>query len=169
MSDPYEELGVAPSATDAEIHRAYVRLARRWHPDLNDGSAEAEDRMRAVNEAWAVLGDQRRRSAFDRAQRDRPAPDPGFRPHDPVDDGFDPRAQPDVPYRRVPKEARSRREVLTLAPVVIFLAAVVVGGAGFFFDAPVVIGAGVVLFSLACIAMIVVLLMTLVDARHDEG
>jgi hypothetical protein len=164
--NPYEVLGVAVTASDAEIRRAYVALARRFHPDTNPGG---EERMRAVNEAWAVLGDRRRRADFDRDHRERPAPDPGFRPHDPVDDGFDPRAQPDVPYRPVPKAVRRRRDLVTFAPVGLFLGAVGVGGAGFFFDAPVIIGLGVVLFSLACIAMIVVLLTTLVDARHDEG
>lgn len=164
--NPYEVLGVAVTASDAEIRRAYVALARRFHPDTNPGG---EERMRAVNEAWAVLGDRRRRAAFDRDHRDAPDPDPGFRPHDPVDDGFDPRAQPDVPYRPVAKAARDRRELVTFAPVGLFVGAIAVGGAGFFFDAPVVIGMGVVLFSLACIAMIVVLLTTLVDARHDEG
>jgi curved DNA-binding protein CbpA len=165
--NPYEVLGVERTASDTEIRRAYVALARRFHPDTNPGG---EERMRAVNEAWAVLGDRVRRAEFDRDQRQRePDPDPGFRPHDPVDDGIDPRTQPDVPYRPVPRAARTRRELLTFLPVGLFASAAVVGGAGFFFDAPVLIGAGVALFSSACIAMIVVLLTTLVDARHDEG
>ena len=166
--NPYEVLGVVRSATDAEIRHAYVALARRFHPDANPGG---EERMRLVNEAWSVLGDRSRRAEYDRQHanhRDEP-PDPGFRPHDAGDDGFDPKAQPDVPYRPMPRAARSRREALTFLPVGIFAGAVVVGGTGFFFDSPALIGVGVVLFSLACIAMVVVLLTTLVDARHDEG
>ena len=166
--NPYEVLGVVRTASDAEIRHAYLALARRFHPDANPGG---EERMRLVNEAWAVLGDRVRRAEYDRQhahRRDEP-PDPGFRPHDEADDGFDPRAQPDVPYRPLPHRARTQREALTFLPIGIFAGAVVVGGTGFFFDSPALIGGGVVLFSLACIAMVVVLLMTLADARHDEG
>jgi curved DNA-binding protein CbpA len=159
---PYEVLGVDPAASDAEIRRAYVALARRFHPDANPAG---EDRMRAVNEAWAILGDRQRRREWDR----RHAPDPGFRPDDPVDDGFDPRAQPDVPYRPQSIRQRRRRSALTMAPIGSFGGAVVAAGAGVFFDAPALLGLGVVLFSLSCIAMVGVLLMALVDARRDEG
>jgi hypothetical protein len=164
--NPYDVLGVAVTATDAEIRRAYVALARRFHPDANPAG---EERMRAVNEAWSLLGDRQRRAAFDRKQATEEAPDPGFRPHDPVDDGFDPRAQPNIPYRPMPHQTRQRRELLTAAPVVLFVGALVVGGTGFFFDSPAIIGLAVVLFSLSCIAMVIVLLTTLADARHDEG
>jgi hypothetical protein len=165
--NPYEVLGVDADVTDKELRRAYVALARRFHPDANPG---AEERMRVINEAWALVGDRHRRAAYDRARTTaEPPPDPGFRPDDPIDDGFDPRAQPDLPYRARTKRDRQRRDLLTFAPVVLFVGAAVVAGSGFFFDAPVLIGLGVVLFSLACIAMIVVLLTAMVDARHDEG
>jgi hypothetical protein len=164
--NPYEVLGVDPSATDAELRRAYVALARRFHPDANPGG---EDRMRAVNEAWAVLGDRDRRRAWDRAHADAEAAARGFTPDDPVDDGFDPRAQPDVPYRPHTRAERQRQGLLTMAPVIVFTGAVVAGGAGVFFDNPALLGVGVVLFSLACIAMVGVLLMALADARRDEG
>ena len=67
----YEVLGVAPTAPVEDIRRAYLRLAREHHPDRHAGrppeaSAAAEERMRSVNEAWAVLGDPGRRSAYDR-------------------------------------------------------------------------------------------------------
>lgn len=75
----YEVLGVAPTAPAADIRRAYLRLAREHHPDRYAGradpaSAAAEERMRSVNEAWAVLGDPQRRSAYDRtlSAGDRP-------------------------------------------------------------------------------------------------
>lgn len=161
---PYDVLGVSPSASEAEVRRAYLALARRYHPDANPG---AEERMRVVNEAWAIIGDRQRRADFDR--RGRPAPDPGFRPDDPVDDGFDPRAQPDRPYR--PRSAREvrRRGVFTVTPVAVFAGAVATGTAGLFFDSTAIIGAGVLLFSAACIGMVVVLLVALADARRDEG
>ncbi|HVM54075.1 MAG TPA: J domain-containing protein [Acidimicrobiales bacterium] len=162
MTDPYATLGVDPAATDAEIRRAYLALARRFHPDNNP---DGEERMRAVNEAWAVLGDPDRRRRHDGARR----PDVGFRPHDPVDDGFDPRAQPDIPYR--PRSTRQvrRQGVLTVAPVGVFAAAVGAGIAGLLFESPMLLGGGVVLFGVACIGMVVVLLAALVDARRDEG
>lgn len=166
MVNPYEVLGVALTASDTEIRRAYVALARRFHPDTNP---DGEERMRSVNEAWAVLGDKQRRAAYDRARTRGETPDPGFRPHDPLDDGFDPRAQPDVPYRPRTSVERERWGLVTFAPVAIFAAAIVVAGAGFFLDTPFFIGVGVVLFSVACIAMIVVLLAAMVDARQDEG
>jgi curved DNA-binding protein CbpA len=160
--NPYEVLGVEPTATDAEIRRAYVALARRFHPDANPAG---EERMRAVNEAWAILGDRTRRAGWDR----RDEPDPGFRPHDPVDDGFDPRAQPDVPYRPHSTREVERFGAMTLVPVVLFGAALVSFGGGVFFASPLLLGAGVVIFSAACIGMTVVLLVAMVNARRDEG
>lgn len=69
--DPYEVLGVSRSATTGEIRTAYLARARRAHPDLvgNRGT----EVMRALNEAWAVLKDEARRSVFD-SQRVQPAP-----------------------------------------------------------------------------------------------
>lgn len=159
---PYEVLGVDPKASDAEIRRAYVALARRFHPDTNPGG---EERMRAVNEAWAILGDRERRARYDRVD----APPAGFTPDDPVDDGFDPRAQPDVPYRPHSVREVQRFSALTIAPIGVFAAAVGAFGWGTFFASPVLIGVGVVLFSLACLVLIVVLLLAMVNARRDEG
>jgi hypothetical protein len=68
----YEVLGVPRTATAEEVRRAYLELARRHHPDFHaaDGPGsvrEAERRMRAINEAWSVLGDRARRDAYDRS------------------------------------------------------------------------------------------------------
>ncbi len=68
----YDVLGVSPGAKPDAIRRAYLRQARRWHPDRPTGDAE---QMRAVNEAWEVLGDIRSRAAYDRSL-DRSAPLP---------------------------------------------------------------------------------------------
>jgi len=55
MRDPYEVLGVPQSASDDEIKAAYRKLAKKYHPDLNGGSAEAEAKMKEVNEAYNIL------------------------------------------------------------------------------------------------------------------
>jgi hypothetical protein len=62
----YDVLGVAPSAPVAEVRRAYLALARQHHPDRPGGDAAT---MRAVNEAWTVLGDPGRRASYDRSLR----------------------------------------------------------------------------------------------------
>lgn len=161
---PYEVLGVDPAASDAEVRRAYLALARRFHPDVHPGG---EARMQQVNEAWAILGDRARRAAWDRDHAVKA--DPGFRPDDPVDDAFDPRDLVDSPYRPVPSRQLERRGLLTVMPVMVFGASVAAFMAGIFFDSAVILGFGVVLFSLSCIGMVGVLLMLLADARRDEG
>jgi curved DNA-binding protein CbpA len=63
--DPYKILQVDPEAEDEVIAAAYRRLARKYHPDTATG-AEAVGRMEAINAAWEVLGDPKRRAAHDR-------------------------------------------------------------------------------------------------------
>lgn len=60
MQDPYSVLGVSPSATEDEIKKAYRALAKKYHPDVNQGSAEAERRMKEVNEAYSAVMKMRR-------------------------------------------------------------------------------------------------------------
>ena len=62
-----EALGVSPDATAEEIHRAYRRLARRYHPDLNRGP-EARARFDELSDAYAVLNDPQRRAGYDRGR-----------------------------------------------------------------------------------------------------
>lgn len=64
--DPYEVLGVSKNATPEEIKSAYRRLARRHHPDVNQGDPSAEERFKEVGEAYSVLSDPDRRARFDR-------------------------------------------------------------------------------------------------------
>ncbi len=62
----YEILGVAKSASVEDIKKAYKKLARQYHPDLNPGKKEAEDKFKEISEAYAVLSDTEKRSKYDR-------------------------------------------------------------------------------------------------------
>ena len=63
--DYYKILGVARNASEEEIKRAFRHLARKWHPDVNPGSKEAEEKFKEINEAFEVLKDPEKRQAYD--------------------------------------------------------------------------------------------------------
>lgn len=69
----YDLLGLGQDATHADVRRAYRRLARRWHPDLNPGNAEAAARYTAITHAFDTLADSARRQAYDTAGPALPA------------------------------------------------------------------------------------------------
>ncbi len=66
MADFYSTLGVARDASDDDIKKAYRKLAMQWHPDRNQGSAEATERFKEITEAYDVLRDPQKRAAYDR-------------------------------------------------------------------------------------------------------
>lgn len=66
MADFYATLGVARTAPDDEIKRAYRKLAMTYHPDRNNGSREAEEKFKEITEAYDVLRDPTKRATYDR-------------------------------------------------------------------------------------------------------
>ena len=68
--DPYAALGLTKTATEAEIKKAYKRIARESHPDLNPGDPKAEARFKAASSAHDLLKDPERRARFDRGEID---------------------------------------------------------------------------------------------------
>jgi curved DNA-binding protein len=67
--DYYEILGVPKDASGEEIKKVYRRLARQYHPDLNPGNKEAEEKFKDIGEAYEVLSDAARRSQYDQFSR----------------------------------------------------------------------------------------------------
>src|ERR1700691_4948809 len=68
QKDYYKTLGVPKTATAAEIKKAYRELARKYHPDANKGSTEAEERFKEITEAYNVLSDEKQRKEYDEAR-----------------------------------------------------------------------------------------------------
>ena len=64
--NPYEVLGVARDATDADIKKAYHKLVLKYHPDKNPGDKSAEEKFKEVNNAFDILKDPQKRAAYDR-------------------------------------------------------------------------------------------------------
>lgn len=79
FKDYYAILGVEPSAGEAEIKTAYRRLARKYHPDVSK-EAGAEDKFKAINEAYEALRDPQKRAAYDQLRARGYRPGEEFRP-----------------------------------------------------------------------------------------
>jgi molecular chaperone DnaJ len=96
--DYYETLGVSRSASEDDIRKAYRKLARKYHPDLNPGDKAAEDRFKNVQEAYDILSEPKKRQMYDQvgfySENGFPGPGAGARPggarHPNMDfEGFD--------------------------------------------------------------------------------
>lgn len=70
MRNPYDVLGVAKGASEAEIKKAYRKLAKDFHPDRNKNDVKAKDRFAEANAAYEILGDAEKRKQFDRGEID---------------------------------------------------------------------------------------------------
>lgn len=173
----YEVLGVPRSATAAEVRRAYLDLARRHHPDFHTrasaaAKAETEREMQRINDAWAVLGDQTKRRAYDdmlravepgrRSATGTVAPDPDpvwdprggrahpdFVPIDDDEDEDDPNARLDELDDTPMPGARPVARWQQMLPVVLFVAALAALVVGLVVNLPELMVVGVFLFVLA--------------------
>ena len=63
--DYYDIMGVSKDASQEEAKKAYRKLARKWHPDINPGNKEAEQRFKEISEAYDVIGDEKKRKLYD--------------------------------------------------------------------------------------------------------
>lgn len=163
---PYDVLGVSRSATPAEIRRAYLALAREHHPDFHTGEGsrsreQAEERMRTLNEAWAVLSDPDRRRDWDERNRAGTTTSPGWVPPD-DDDDWDPSMLDDTPLNPV-KPRRS----FALAPFGLFAAGVLCLVVGFVVSAGLT-ALGLILLVLSGVAFFVVPFLTMAESRQRD-
>src|SRR3984957_7382357 len=74
--DLYETLGVKRDASEADLKKAYRKLARQYHPDRNPGDKQAEARFKEVQSAYDVLGDEQKRAQYDRFGTTEPGGNP---------------------------------------------------------------------------------------------
>lgn len=63
--DPYKVLGISTNATHEEIRKAYRKLARKYHPDSNPDDANAGEQFKKINDAYNILGDEKKRAEYD--------------------------------------------------------------------------------------------------------
>jgi molecular chaperone DnaJ len=109
--DYYAILGVSPQASDEEIKKVYRQLALKFHPDRNQGSPEAETRIRQINAAYEILGNSERRQAYERLRFG------GYRPsREETDGGVEDAIDPGVVFREMEFKLQdeARREVLAV-------------------------------------------------------
>lgn len=161
----YDVLGVAPGADESVVHEAYVAMARRHHPDLPGGDAT---RMRAINEAWATLGDPFLRARYDRAlampvtASARPAPAA------PRSDADDLAADLDDDRPLHPVTVRLPRW-LSLLPVSLFAAAVGSGIVGLVLSSEEFLALAMMLFVFSCLFFLAAPFVALYAARTGGG
>lgn len=78
MRDPYTVLGVPKSASADEVKKAFRRLAKKYHPDQNKSDPKAQEKFAEVNQAYEIVGDEKKRASFDRGEIDAEGKPRGF-------------------------------------------------------------------------------------------
>lgn len=169
----YDVLGVRPDAPPEEVHRAYLALARRHHPDRRGGD---DRRMRTINEAWATLGDPARRRQYDLGQVAPPRPAPaasGAWSADPDSvwgrdragsDALDPDLDPDDRILRV---TVAIPRWLALLPPSLFVASLVLGFGGMLFG-PGVLALAFMAFVLSILLFLASPFVALYSSRRPD-
>jgi curved DNA-binding protein CbpA len=160
----YDVLGVAPSAPVAEVRRAYVALARQHHPDRPGGDAAT---MRAVNEAWTVLGDPGRRARYDRSLH----PATSAPPAAPVTERV--RTDDEELLADLADDTPLGGRIvlprwLSLLPVAVFAASVGTFVAGVMFSSPPALAVGFALFVLSCALFLAAPFVALLSSRRGN-
>ena len=156
----YEVLGVSPAAPASEVRQAYLRLAQRHHPDRAGGDDEA---MRALNDAWAILGDPARRASYDRGLGQEAASAPTAEPRVASDlDDLLADLQDDTPL--------GGRVVLprwlSLVPVTAFAASVGMFLVGLLFSSSGALALSVALFAVSCAMFLCAPFVALLASRR---
>jgi len=80
MRDPYEVLGVAKNASEAEIKKAFRTLAKKHHPDTKGGDVAAKKRFQEISAAYDIVGDKEKRAKYDAGHIDAQGNPKGFDP-----------------------------------------------------------------------------------------
>lgn len=78
MNNPYEVLGVDQNASAQVIKKAYRKLAKKYHPDLNGGDEEAQEKLKEINQAFSIVGDEENRAKYDKYGAAAFDPNSGF-------------------------------------------------------------------------------------------
>jgi len=173
--DHYKTLGIAPSASAADLRAAYLKLARSNHPDKFEGNRReaAQAKMQAINEAWNVLGVAHKRREYDAIRPTDIPNSPGpktmrgnahFRAfHD--DESF---AEPDIDFDTTPiAGSKGLPRWMAMAPVGLVVAGLVTVGFGTMVNASGIFALGLMALALGGVAFLMLPLFVMSRAEKD--
>lgn len=188
MGNHYTTLGVAADADQGELRAAYLRLARKYHPDgvSPAGRARAEARMQAINEAWNVVGVAHRREQYDASRTAAPAanataPGPTQEPTDEPQRGhahfrpFDYEPVYQGSWETVdldPTPLHGSKGVprwISLMPIVLLIVGALMFGLGLMVDAASILGAALVMAALGGVGFLALPLIVMSRAEKDPN
>lgn len=180
MATLYQHLGVTPDASPQEIRQAYLRMARRHHPDVHGGADqavldEARRRMVLLNEAWAVLGDPDRRRDYDTSLRETAAAaDHGGRATRPGEAPNPPWFEPDEVAAADLEEdlpdtgRRSPGDLLVFVPVGLVLVAVGLFAFSVMSESPGMFGVALALVPVALVSFVAMPLVAMLRGSRPR-